>query len=564
MKKIAKKVVALVSAGLITFSGVACQEVLIGGDYSDMTSIRVFNYNGGVGNEWLVKVAERFEKDYANATHFEEGKTGVKIEIDAAKTSSIENALSGSSNDVVFCEIANYAGIAGVSTLDISELIKTPLNQVLSGKTDDARSIEDKLYDETKDFLTYKDGSYYALPHYAVFSAMVYNKKLFDNNKLYFKDYTVTSGMEIYDYFISSASDTKSCGPDGVKGNEDDGLPATWDEMWLLCDYMVELGIKPFCAKGHGQYMHYLLNNVYLNLAGKEQARYNYTFDSKGEKINVVTGFDGNNQPTVEQRVLDPNDPNGQGVNRNLNAQLEKFQAMEILDKLLDNKAYQSPEIDNLDIQQLETQQNYIYSANESKGYAMLIEGSYWYNEAKDAGFFDDAVLRFTEEGFNSKNDFQVMPIPRVYKGTAKDIEGTSVGKSVIGDQNDCIAVINKSVEQNPAKEKLAKEFLAYCYTDESLEEFTQITNVTRSLKYEVDETKLTNYGKSVWNFTKNSDIVLPYSSHMMYFNDRATWSMHIANHFWHDSTSSIVGKLKGASKDKSAASVFKEFMAKV
>lgn len=544
-------------------SAVGCTEVIGGNEvYSDKTVIRVFNYNGGVGNVWLEKVVERFEKDFANATNFEPGKTGVKVEIDAQKTSSIETALSGTANHIVFCEIANYAGIAGDSTLDISDVVTTPLNELLTGVCDETASIQDKLYDETIDFLTFKDGSYYALPHYSVFSAMVYNKALFDNYGYYIKD-GATASMNLLDRF-AGAGDTKSCGPDGQMNTDDDGLPATWDEMWWLCDYMVENGTKPFCAKGAGEYMHYFLNNVYLNLAGKESARYNYTYSSGEKTINVVTGFDDNNQPIVEQKILDPNDANGLTVKRYLNAQLEKYQAMEALDKILDNKDYQSPEVDDTVIQQLETQQNYLYSANEGDGYGMLIEGSYWYNEAKDAGFFEDAELRFTKEGFDEATDFRIMPLPRVYNGTANDIKGTNVGKTVVSDQNDCIGVINKSVAQNEAQMRLAKAFFAYCYTDASLEEFTQVTNITRSLKYDVDESKLTDYGKSVWNFTKNSDIMLPYSSHLMYLQERATWSMHIANHFWKGSVGSVVGNMKGAGRDKSAVEVFKDYMTRV
>ena len=42
------------------------------------TQLRIEYFNGGVGSEWLTKVAERFEAEYANEP-FEEGKLGVEI-----------------------------------------------------------------------------------------------------------------------------------------------------------------------------------------------------------------------------------------------------------------------------------------------------------------------------------------------------------------------------------------------------------------------------------------------------------------------------------------------------
>ena len=102
--------------------------------------------------------------------------------------------------------------------------------------------------------------------------------------------------------------------------------------------------------------------------------------------------------------------------------------------------------------------------------------------------------------------------------------------------------------------------FLAYCYTDEKLAEFTETTRVTRSLKYDVDTSKLDSWGTTVWNYTRQSDLVLPYSSDSAFLNNRSRLSMHINNSFWNSTTAKkAYNNLKGA--DKTSLDYFNEYM---
>ena len=61
----------------------------------------------------------------------------------------------------------------------------------------------------------------------------------------------------------------------------------------------------------------------------------------------------------------------------------------------------------------------------------MLIEGSYWYNEADDAGYFEDAKDIFGAE-FEARNKFCVMPLPRVYAGRASDVKGKEIISEIV------------------------------------------------------------------------------------------------------------------------------------
>ena len=410
------------------------------------------------------------------------------------------------------------------------------------------------MYDETIDFYSFNGGKIYALPHYSFFSTLTYNKQLMIDKNLYFaKDYNVNGDLD--SKFIHAAAEDKSCGPDGKYGTDDDGLPATYTELFELFRMMKNRNVTPITWAGgemvSGGYVNYLLNNVYLSLAGKDQARLNYTFDSKDKTITIVEKFEGGKAVTKQEKITAEN-------YKKLNSELAKYQAIKVVDTILDNALWQSGDCDSTTTTMLSTQQNYIESYNRGAPVAMIVEGSYWYNEADDAEYIEDTRNRYTD--FDAKNDYQILPLPRVYEGTYADVVDKNVGKAVYADQADSLGVINANIAGNNELVELAKTFLAYCYTDESLKEFTETTRVTRSLKYDVDVNKLDDWGKAVWNYTKNADLLLPYSSNSLYLNNRTQQSMHIANDFWAVNGKNVYSYCKGSA---TAESYFLEYMSR-
>lgn len=548
------KIACAVLAAAMPFTMMACGptggEVI---DSVDKTKIQlnVFSYNGGVGSEWLDKVIERFEADYKDAT-FSNGRTGVQVVPSKTKSDVFSN-MGTNNNHVIFSEVGNYSQlVTQKSVLDISDIMDKPLNELT--KTADTKTLKSKMYDETIDFYSFSGGKIYALPHYSFFSTFTYNKQLLTDKNLYFaKDYDVNGDLD--SKFIHSASEDKSCGPDGVYKTDDDGLPATYTELFDLFNMMKNKNVTPITWAGgemvSGGYVNYLLNNVYLSLAGKDQARLNYTFDSKDKTITIVEKFEGGKAVTKEEKITADN-------YKNLNSELAKYQAIKVVDTILDNALWQSGDCDSTTTTMLSTQQNYIESYNGGTPIAMIVEGSYWYNEADNAGYIEDTKNRFTD--FDAKNNYQILPLPRVYEGTYKDVEGKEAGKAVYADQADSLAVINANIAGDKELVELAKTFLAYCYTDESLKEFTETTRVTRSLKYDVDVNKLDAWGKAVWNYTKAADLLLPYSSNSLYLNNRTQQSMHIANDFWAVSGKNVYSYCKGSG---TAESYFLEYMAR-
>lgn len=548
------KIACAVLAAAMPFTMMACGptggEVI---DSVDKTKIQlnVFSYNGGVGSEWLDKVITRFEADYKDAT-FSNGRTGVQVVPDKTKSDVFSN-MGTNNNHVIFSEVGNYSQlVTQKSVLDISDIMDKALNELT--KTADTKTLKSKMYDETIDFYSFSGGKIYALPHYSFFSTLTYNKQLLTDKNLYFaKDYDVNGDLD--SKFIHSASEDKSCGPDGVYKTDDDGLPATYTELFDLFNMMKNKNVTPITWAGgemvSGGYVNYLLNNVYLSLAGKDQARLNYTFDSKDKTITIVEKIEGGKAVTKEEKITADN-------YKKLNSELAKYQAIKVVDTILDNALWQSGDCDSTTTTMLSTQQNYIESYNGGTPIAMIVEGSYWYNEADNAGYIEDTKNRFTD--FDAKNNYQILPLPRVYEGTYKDVEGKEVGKAVYADQADSLAVINANIASDKELVDLAKTFLAYCYTDESLKEFTETTRVTRSLKYDVDVNKLDAWGKAVWNYTKAADLLLPYSSNSLYLNNRTQQSMHIANDFWTVSGKNVYSYCKGSG---TAESYFLEYMAR-
>lgn len=549
------RIACAVLAAAMPFTMMACGptggEVI---DSVDKTKIQlnVFSYNGGVGSEWLDKVITRFEADYKDAT-FSNGRTGVQVVPSKIKSDAFSN-MSTNNNHVIFSEVGNYSQlVTQKSVLDISDIMDKPLNELT--KTTDTKTLKSKMYDETIDFYSFSGGKIYALPHYSFFSTLTYNKQLLTDKNLYFaKDYNVNA-EDIADKFVKNASEDKSCGPDGIYGTDDDGLPATYDELFDLFNMMKNKNVTPITWAGGemvtGGYVNYLLNNIYLSLAGKEQARLNYTFDSKDKTITLVEKFEGGEAVTKKEKITADN-------YKKLNSELAKYQAIKVVDTILDNALWQSQDAQSGTSTMLSTQQKYIESYSKGTPVAMIVEGSYWYNEADDANYIEDTRTNFPD--FDAKTDFRILPLPRVYKGTYKDVAGKDVGKAVYADQADSLAVINANIASDKELIELAKTFLAYCYTDESLREFTETTCVTRSLKYDVDVNKLDVWGKALWNYTKDADLLLPYSSNSLYLNNRTQQSMHIANDFWAVSGKNVYSYCKGSA---TAESYFIEYMAR-
>jgi hypothetical protein len=149
----------------------------------------------------------------------------------------------------------------------------------------------------------------------------------------------------------------------------------------------------------------------------------------------------------------------------------------------------------------------------------MILEGCWWENEAKDS---IKTIADYYGSQYSRENRrFAMMPLP---KATTAQIGS----KSTIVDTHYSLGFIKSTIDKS--KIDLAKKFLIFCNTNESLSEFNVYTNTVKALKYDLSESEynsLTYFGKSVYDLHKNSDIVYPYSAETVYLDNQSLLSIH-------------------------------------
>lgn len=157
----------------------------------------------------------------------------MQINIDPQKLSGtdLQIRIPSSNNDIFFGERMFYNDYvkAGLC-LDITDIVT---EQNLPGEE---KTIADKMTESQQKFFTV-DGKIYGVPHYSGGMGIAYNVDFFDDNALYFKkDWKDTPE----DPFTSRTASDVSEGPDGKPSTYNDGLPVTYEEFYVLCDYIAD------------------------------------------------------------------------------------------------------------------------------------------------------------------------------------------------------------------------------------------------------------------------------------------------------------------------------------
>lgn len=514
-----KKIVATILAIICVLGTAACGPIGTNGggvDSSQTTLIKVKNYNGGVGRQWLDDAAARFTEANKNVS-FADGKTGVAIEITDGDTMT-----STIKNESYHVHITSGAGMDVTESAQLGSLYD--LTDLVTDESREGGSLDSLIFDDVKEAFMY-NGKYYGLPHYSLSNGVSYDRDLFDSQLLYFADenewdvveYTGIN-IKITGRFIASKDAKKSVGLDGIENTEDDGLPRSLEEFILLMDYIKngksDQNISPIMVSGkYTNYIQYFLQGFTSTLAGAEQMK-NY-YNCSGE-IEIVDGytdedlFPGINyikKPIVKKVVLSEADKNGY-----LGMQLAaKYYAMSVIE-IIQREKYFAKEVYNSMIDHYSAQKCLIYGG-AATGYdkvAMLIEGSYWFNEAKKSGVLDSYV---TITGDKNERNVSWMSLPTsVY---TKDIEiGVSPIFTFVGAQ----IVINANIKGNTELETAALEFVKFLYTNEELASFTVETGCTRNLEYYLTEEQINSmptFYQSFWKSRKEdgSNTSIEYAS---------------------------------------------------
>ncbi|MDR0426190.1 MAG: hypothetical protein LBH24_03360 [Clostridiales bacterium] len=467
------------------------------------TQLYVLNFNGGFGSEWLDRLKTKFEALHAEDV-YETGKKGVQIMPDNIKLlgSDIQSRLLNATNEVFFTQnVPLYDYIIQDLFLDISDIATQPLT-----KYGESKSIEDKMTPQEVEFLKY-GGKYYALPHYSVYMGIVYDIDLFENEGLYLVDGGGYSVPGAFADGVYTGAGRLSKGPDGEFDTHDDGMPATYDEFFALCDYMAhQRGITPFnwMGRNSGTYFHDVMVSAWADYEGAAQMGLNFSFDDTAKSLVSVSGG-GAISPKGDMAITPAN-------GYELGAQAGLYHSIDFLSRVVKGDGYSNDsKTGSLTYTHMQAQNDFLYSSyNGSQSIAMILEGVWWENEA-NATF--TAMEKFGMGKYDRR--FGFLPFPKA--------DGSRSGKQTVFDGKVAFGMIAKATPT--FKHALAKEFLQFCYTQESLAEFSVLTNSFRDLDYTLSDAQveqLSGFGKYLYKLhqSDNFDIVYPYSQSEKYIKN--------------------------------------------
>ena len=484
---------------------------------ADKVQLYVANYNGGIGDKWLYSVKERFEEEYSD--YQLDGKTGVQVILDSDKDcggKTLSGTIGGDPNEVYFTQQVNYEQFVGDGLIrDITGLVTA------QNAEDGNKKIVDKFYDSDKENLSV-DGKYYAIPHYEFYVGLTYDAYMFESEKLYFADTIAADGTRD---FIINKNTKKSCGPDGKYNTYDDGLPSSYQEFYKMLDKVKTKGYAMVFSGEQTHYSHMLPTALYANYVGVDGVNVNLNFNSNGKELEVIKSFSGT-KPNITKEVISEENGNQYLINN----QAGIYYGLELAAKIFGDPSYYYPDSASGSFSFISAQEAFLESGlSGGKRIAMFIDGSYWYNEAVSYGTVDriaeDYVL------FATQKDPRFMPLPRQYSGTVTEGNGAT---PVLVDGASSYAFINATTK--PEKVDLAEKFLAFCYTDEELINFTKNSGGTiRAVNYDYAsvESELSGFGKSVFQMRlaakEGGTFVRESSTHPTYIKHKGSFSLDTA-----------------------------------
>lgn len=547
-----KKVSMLVLASIMGLGCTACNVGGggIGGDADDVQII-VQTPNLGYGIDWLKEFNDRFmqknkDKDYGN------GKKGVFVDIDtSASTHSTATMTSEGSHIYIYAGKAKDLAASG-------NLLA--LNEIMTEKYDNGKSIEDKCYDNLLDRYKGTDGKYYTIPAYQMYHGISYDVELFDKYGYYFADTkpgiidegncvefssALLSNVNYYSdvgfaagstgkfYFVdveNSAWKThKSVGPDGKSGTLDDGLPSTLYELIVLCEKMYNDGVQPIQFAGeYPEYINPLMDSLMFALQGPDKIKAMY--DMNGE-IEVVTGFSEENlvgdidylkKPIT--KTIEITEESGYYTTW----QVERYYAeafVEILETEVGFFADGSHSTNS--VTHLGAQENFIYSGynkigQNAKEVAMLVDSSHWWYESEIRGTLD-AFYMMNKDCTERKVAFMPLPTNVANRVTGEKTTHTTNGitESVAGNElspaqtlssgtGGACTYVNKKVADDASVYSAVKDWIQEFYSYSELSKFTASCGFKMAMEYDLkdeDYNSMTYFERDLWDKMKDAYI---------------------------------------------------------
>ncbi|MBO6280531.1 MAG: extracellular solute-binding protein [Bacilli bacterium] len=478
---------------LLTLSSIALISTALSGcggkkagadDDPNKANLHIGTLDKGIGTTWLTNAAAAFEELYKDSEEFQPGRKGVKVHVTGSTQYDGDYIMRSTLNkDIYFTE-----GIPYNEVINRGKLL--PLTEMMNEKLTaygETRSIKDKIDESFLDYLTVNN-ELYAVPFYDSFYGLVYDVNLWNERSLYISS----------DGGFTNKEGNLSVGSDNIPGTLDDGLPATFEEFANLMYEMRNSNITPFITSTAGiEYTANYLYNFVGHVEGHDQMMLNFTFD--GTATNLIN-VDSNGTVTK----LDPvtiTDDNAYMLTK----QEGRYKTLKFVEDILLSHAENRVN----DPSHTVAQQTFVNSKQVSeKPIAMICEGSWWENEARNA-------IANYEKTYGEKTNYAIMPIPFENSEVAAAMNYKHTYLSL----SQSFGIVSKNSQQK----KLAFEFMKFLHTDKMLSKFTADTSITRPLNYDIaeeDQAHLSTYARSLIDLKKNSDIVYPYSSNTLVNNN--------------------------------------------
>lgn len=522
MKRNKTKFLALGMAAVLSVGVAAgCGNGNIGKDEdsSKITQISFRQWGGTASStDWLQQAADRFAAEKANEP-YESGKKGVKVEISTNKDSDYTSSIPD--YDILMDE--NSANIYDMQTrgylADIDDLVK---------------GLQSKIEPQLLPKLKGADGKYYGLPHYSYDVSISYNVDLFKAENLYI----AAPGEEsVVNYkssllpassagvnFVFNENTKKSCGPNGIPNDYDDGLPSSLEEFIVLCDYIKnKKQINPFAISditGGANYAFMLIESLWAGMVGTDAMKAttcNFT-DAEVEVVKEgALSYDGTllntgiKMPQTETVVL--SDDNGYRM-YDMSA---RYYALSFLELAKNKGWFKNQQMTNTKAQEFFVLGN--YNANDNDRCAMLVDSTFWYGESVSGG----TLTKYKSLSGGKEANVSMMPMP--VQLTGQVTEGNGKKPTVI--DTSATVFVNKRVEKNEGLFRAVKEFIEFLYSDAELKAFTETSKLTMNLKYDYDKSSLGNFYAGVLEIEKAAgDKVYAASDNIKYSKNRSSFSL--------------------------------------
>lgn len=520
-----KKLTAYLLAAILTVATIGFVGCAPQNDYSEeidesRTQIYVYNFYSGFGADWLVSAKRQFETLYAdykgvNADGSENGKVGVQIIMDNKKdyfnsTGSIKN----NANEVFFTEYTYMYNIKSDNTLlDITDWLTTPWVNAPSAEYRDARTVAEKMNAVQRAYYTANyDGStetgestngytvanddrrYLAVPHYEAYEGIVYNIDLWNKYGFYFSESgkTLDRDTQMHDGIFTDDLTDRTAGPDGIAGTSDDGMPATYEDFYYLCDFIVQNQCSPIKWSGehYDTYVGGLYNALVADYDGDDM-RLSYTLNGTAKTLVESDGV----TPLADQSIT----PDTARKIANLKG---RYEALKFIERLVRTSDWHAPDAFNNSDSHLDAQTTFLRSeyASDIKPIAMLVDGTWWESEA--TGAFEQIARDIPGAKPKAERNFGWLPLPKA--------DASRIGKQTHFDPIQGVTFVNANVPTE--KKYIIEQFVRFMYSDKMLSEFTRITSAVKALDYtinESDKSQMSTFATNLWKSREEAKEVL-------------------------------------------------------